>query len=169
MSESGSIVGVIPGGSGRSVRRIWSPIWRRGDVGLDLVRDVLGAGLDRQAEHELLEEAAAAHALGLAQEAQGDLGGHRDVGADPDEVDVEDVAAGRVPLDLAGEGELVVGPQAQGDERVGAAGEDVGDVAGADAHRDGLAPEPVDHGRGPRRRGGAARRGESHARRGARR
>ena len=62
-------------------------------VDLDLAGDVLGLGLDRQAEDGLLEQTAVAHADRLADEVQRDLGGDRDVGADPDEVDVDQVAA----------------------------------------------------------------------------
>ena len=56
-----------------------------------------------------------------------DLGAHRDVAADADEVDVHELAPGRVALDLAGEREHVVAVELEGDQRVGAAlaGEDV--------------------------------------------
>src|SRR5262249_55598516 len=91
-----------------------------GDIGLDARRDVLGLGLDAEREHKLLEDAAVSDAFGLAGEVDGDLGGDGDVAPHPDEVDVQEVPPGRMPLDLPGEREVLLAIQLDGDERVGA-------------------------------------------------
>ena len=59
-------------------------------------------------KNELLEHAALLHARRLTLEVERDLGAHRDVAADAHEVDVDELVAGRVALDLAGQGEGVV-------------------------------------------------------------
>src|ERR1019366_891716 len=115
-----------------------------GDVHLDRARDVLGSGLDGQPEHDLLEQAAVADPFGLADQVQGNLGADRDVGADPHEVDVDQVAAGRVALNLAGQGELVVPGETEADQRVRAVGEDVAELTGRDGHGHRVAAEAVD-------------------------
>ena len=58
-----------------------------------------------EVEEQLLEQAAVVHAGGLAEQVERDLGADRDVAADADEVDVHELAPGRVTLDLAGERE----------------------------------------------------------------
>ena len=75
---------------------------------------------------------------------QRDLGRDGDVGADPDEVDVDQLAAGRVALDLPGERERVVAVELQRDQRVGAVGEDVVELAGGHGDREGVAAQAVD-------------------------
>ena len=118
----------------------------RRDVVLDPGRDVLRLGLDRQREDELLEDAAVAHAGGLAGEVEADLRRHGHVGAHPHEVDVDEVAAGRVALDLPGQRQGLVAVDLQRDQRVRALGEDVHELAGR--HRDGqrVGPQAVDDG-----------------------
>ena len=74
----------------------------RADVVLDRRREVGRLGLDGERVHELLEDAAADRALGLAVEVHGDLGLDRLVGAHAHEVDVDHVALHRVALQLRG-------------------------------------------------------------------
>ena len=120
-SASASIVAATPGGSVSSSRRSWSPISRCRDVGLDPCRDVLGLGLDRQREDRAARGCRRrARRRAHRVRCSGDLGGHGDVGADADEVDVDEVAAGRVALHLAGEREGLVAVDLQRDQRVGA-------------------------------------------------
>src|SRR5439155_17282515 len=115
----------------------------------DTGRDVFGLGLDAEREHELLENAAVTHAFGLADEVNGDLGGDGDVAAHPDEVDVQDVAPGRVPLDLPGERQVLLAVHHEGDQRVGAglAGQDVGELAAGHGEVRGVGLEGVHDGR----------------------
>ena len=99
--------------------------------------------------------------VGLAGEVDRDLGGHGDVAADPDEVDVDEVAPQRVALDLAGEGEDVVAVDLERDQRVDAAValEDVLELTGGDGDVDGVGAEAVDdrgnHAVAPEPSGGA--------------
>ena len=107
-------------------------------------RDVLGLRLDRKAEDELLDDAAGTHTCRLTGEVQRHLGRDRDVGADADEVDMDEIAARRVALHLAGERQRLVAVDLQGDQGVGATGEDVGELTGGHGDRLGVAPEAVD-------------------------
>src|SRR5205085_1146150 len=101
--------------------------------------------LDGEREHLLVEDPAVAYADRLAGEVDGDVGRHRDVAPDADEVHVEQLPPGRVALDLAGEREDALSVDLQRDERVGAtrAGEDVRQVAGGHRYRAGLRAQPV--------------------------
>ena len=121
----------------------------RGHVGLDAGRDVLGLGLDAEGEHELLEHAAVTHAFGLADQVDGHLGRDGDVAPYPDEVDVQDVTTGRVPLDLPGERQVLLAVHLEGDQRVGAglAGQDVGELTTGHREVGGVGLEAV-HDRG---------------------
>src|SRR4029079_2258626 len=118
-------------------------------VDLDRHRDVAGHGLHGELEQELLEPAAVPDARRLAEQVDGDLGAHRDVPTDADEVDVHQLTAGGVAVDLPGEGEHALAVDVQGDQRVGAAltGQDVLELAGRDGDRDRVGAEPVDDGR----------------------
>ena len=100
-----------------------------------------------------------------------DLGAHRDVAADADEVDVHQLAPRGVALDLAGEGEHALAVDVEGDQRVGAAlpGEDVLQLAGRDGDRDRVGAEAVDDRGHLALRGAADPRGGSPARGAARR
>ena len=111
------------------------------------------------------------HAVGLADEVERDLGAHRDVAADADEVDVHELAPGGVALDLAGEREHVVAVDVEVDQRVGAAlaGQDVLQLAGRDGDGDRVVAEAVDDGRDLALPAEAARPGGSRARSAARR
>ena len=68
--------------------------------------------------------------------------------ADAHEVDVHEIAARRVPLDLAGEGELLVAVDLEADQGVGAAltGEEVRQLPGGDGDRDRVGVEAVHDG-----------------------
>src|SRR5439155_11279949 len=117
------------------------------DVVLDRHRDVARHRLDRQREELLLEEATVAYADRLAGEVDGDLGGDGDVAPDADEVDVHEVAAGRVPLDLPREGEDALAVDLERDQGVGPAlaRQDVCQLPGRHRHRPGVGAEAVDH------------------------
>src|SRR5205823_4756465 len=93
--------------------------------------------------------AAVAHAFRLADEVDGHFGGDGDIAAHPDEVDVQHVAPGRVPLDLPGEGEVLLAVHLDGDQGVGAglAGQDVGELAAGHREVGGVGLEAVHHGR----------------------
>ena len=109
----------------------------------------------------LLEHPAFLRARRLALEGERDLGRDRDVTADADEVDVDELVAGRVALDLAGERECVLlALELQRDQRVGAglAVERVVEVVGGDVHRERLGVQPVDDGGQLALRGGTGRR-----------
>ena len=112
MSASGSMVAVTPDGEGDGVEVDLVADVEVVHLDLDRPGDVLGHGLDRETEHQLLEQPAVADPFGLADEVERDFGADRDVGADPDEVEVHEVTAGGVALHLAGEGELVVAAEA---------------------------------------------------------
>ena len=91
------------------------------DVDDDLGRDVARERLDRDREEQLLEDAAFLGARGLALDGERDLGRDRDVAADAHEVHVHELVAGRVALDLTGQGERVLlAVELQRDQRVGA-------------------------------------------------
>ena len=94
---------------------------RRHVVASIAVGSSAGQRLDREREHDLLEQAALRHTLGFALEVQRHLGDDRLVGADAHEVDVQQRALHRVALDLAGERELRrVAVDLERDQRVGA-------------------------------------------------
>ena len=142
------------------------------DVDGERVRDVARHGLDRDAEEQLLEQATLAHTRRVALGVQRDLGADRDVAAHAHEVDVHEVAAGRVALDLAGERErVVVRAEVQRDQRVRTtrAVQDALELAADDHDRLRVGVEAVDRRRAPCRCGGAGRRGRTRARCGARR
>ena len=166
--SSGSTCGGDAGRAAGGRRRgSWSPMARRGDVDLDRRPGCCPACASTvSVEEQLLEQAAVLHAGGLAVEVERDLGAHRDVAADADEVDVHQLAPGGVALDLAGEGERALAVDVEGDQRVGArlAGEDVLQLAGGHGDGDGVGAEAVDDGRAPCPRGGGGRRGGSRAR-----
>ena len=145
-SASASTVAVTPAGSVELGEAELVADLERRDVVLDPGRDVLRLGLDRQREDELLDDAAVAHAGGLAGEVEADLRRHGHVGAHPHEVDVDEVAAGRVALHLPGQRQGLVAVDLERDQRVRALGEDVRELARR--HRDGqrVGPQAVDDG-----------------------
>ena len=100
-------------------------------------------------EEQLLEQTAVPHAGGLTDEVDRDLGAHRDVAVDADEVDVHQDPLGGVAVDLAGEGEHALAVDVEGDQGVGTrlAGEDVLQLAGGHGDREGVGAEAVDDGR----------------------
>ena len=76
------------------------------------------------------------------------FGGHRDVAADADEVDVDQLTAGGVALDLPGEGEHRVTVELEVDQRVRAAlpREDAAEVARRHGDGERVVAEAVDDG-----------------------
>src|SRR5262249_10092202 len=98
---------------------------------------------------ELFEEAAVAHAGGLAEEVERHVGADCDVAPDADEVDVDEVAPGVVALDLAGQREHGLAVELEVDQGVGAglARQDVGELPRRDADLERLVAEAVDDGR----------------------
>ena len=88
---------------------------------LDRRREVARLGLDGERVHELLEDAAAHRALGVAGEVHGDLGLDRLVGADAHEVDVDHVPFTGWRWSCAGDRELLGAVDAERDQRVHAA------------------------------------------------
>ena len=102
LSASGIDGSRHPGGQRDLVKRNWSPMSRYGDLDLDRTQDVLGHSLDREAEHELIEDPPLRTPSGVTDGVGVHIGADGDVGTDPDEVEVDRVATGGVALHLAG-------------------------------------------------------------------
>ena len=98
--SSGSSSSVTPSGTATSESRSVSPIPSAGDVGLEVLRDLERERLDVDLVRDLVEDAALAHADRVADERDHDRGLDRLVEPDFLKVDVRDVAANLVALEV---------------------------------------------------------------------
>ena len=106
--------------------------------------------MHRQGLERMVDDAAPVlDLLGLADEHDRHVDGHEGVGVDPQEVDVQDVAAHRVALQVLDDGEVLLAVDVEGDEGVeaGLGGERPAQLGPRHGDRDGVTAQAVDDAR----------------------
>ena len=117
------------------------------DVHGDDRGDVSGLGLDGDGLERMVDDPATTlDGLGLAEQLDRDVDGHRRIGIHPQEVDMEHVATDRVTLEVLDDGEIGLTIDIEGDEGVdaGLGGQHPTQVGPGHGHRHGVAAEAVD-------------------------